>query len=90
MVAQASRRPVAAFDLENPADVSRLTDPMLALEAIRGLIILDEVQHRPDVFPSLRVLADRPGTPARFLVLGSASAAVSTPSGRSSAGLTGR
>ena len=76
MVAQARHRPVASFDLENPADVSRLADPMLSLAAVRGLVILDEVQHRPDLFPSLRVLADRPRRPARFLVLGSASASL--------------
>ncbi len=64
---------VHAFDLENPADVARLTDPLLALEPLRGLVILDEIQHRPELFPVLRVLADRPRTPARFLVLGSAS-----------------
>jgi len=47
MVAQARRRPVATFDLENPTDVSRLADPMLSLGAVRGLVILDEVHHRP-------------------------------------------
>lgn len=46
---------------------------MLALEGLRGLVVLDEVQHRPELFPVLRVLADRPRKPARFLVLGSAS-----------------
>lgn len=61
------------FDLEQPQDLARLDEPMLALEALRGLVVLDEVQNRPDVFPILRVLADRPRTPARFLVLGSAS-----------------
>ncbi len=73
MVARARTGPVAAFDLENPAEVGRLSDPMLALDSLRGLVVLDEVQHRPELFPSLRVLADRPRTPARFLVLGSAS-----------------
>ena len=65
--------PVHHFDLERPADLTALHDPMLALEDRRGLIILDEVQRRPDLFPVLRVLADRPRRPARFLVLGSAS-----------------
>jgi predicted AAA+ superfamily ATPase len=46
---------------------------MLALEPLRGLVILDEIQRRPELFPVLRVLADRPRRPARFLVLGSAS-----------------
>src|SRR6266545_6987263 len=61
------------FDLEDPRDLDRLRDPMLALERRRGLIVLDEIQRRPDLFPVLRVLADRPRRPARFLVLGSAS-----------------
>jgi predicted AAA+ superfamily ATPase len=64
--------PVMAFDLEDPRDRARLADPILALEPLRGLVILDEVQRLPEVFEVLRVLADRPGTPARFLVLGSA------------------
>ncbi len=61
------------FDLENETDLSRLSDPMLALEPLRGLVILDEIHRRPDIFPTLRVLSDRPKKPARFLVLGSAS-----------------
>jgi predicted AAA+ superfamily ATPase len=67
------RGPSARFDLEDPRDLARLADPMLALDSLRGLVILDEIQRLPDVFPILRVLADRPGSPARFLVLGSAS-----------------
>jgi uncharacterized protein len=63
---------VHRFDLEDPADLQRLGEPMLALRALRGLVVIDEVQLRPDLFPVLRVLADRPRTPARFLVLGSA------------------
>ena len=61
------------FDLEDPADLARLTDPLLALEAHRGLVVLDEVQRRPELFPALRVLVDRPRKRLRFLVLGSAS-----------------
>ena len=60
------------FDLESSHDLSRLGDPLLALESLRGLVVLDEVQRRPDIFPTLRVLADR-ARGARFLVLGSAS-----------------
>ena len=47
-------------------------DPILALRPLRGLVVLDEIQRVPELFPVLRVLADRPRTPARFLVLGSA------------------
>jgi hypothetical protein len=61
------------FDLENPIVLARLAEPMMTLAACRGIVVLDEVQRRPDLFPILRVLADRRPVPARFLVLGSAS-----------------
>lgn len=61
------------FDLEDPADLRSLADPGLTLRPLKGLVVLDEIQRLPEVFPLLRVLADRPGVPARFLVLGSAS-----------------
>jgi len=60
-------------DLEDPRDLMRLTDPMLSLEPLSGLVIIDEIQRRPELFPVLRVLADRRPIRARFLVLGSAS-----------------
>lgn len=72
-LAAARRGPTTWFDLENPVDVARLSEPGLELRPLRGLVVLDEIQRLPDVFPLLRVLADRPRTPARFLVLGSAS-----------------
>jgi predicted AAA+ superfamily ATPase len=75
-----------SFDLEDPTDLARLQDPMLALSPRRGLVVLDEVQRRPDLFPALRVLADRPGRPARFLVLGSASPEMLRQSSESLAG----
>ena len=65
--------PVTWFDLEDPADLARLDDPGLELRPLRGLVVLDEIHRLPGVFKLLRVLADRPGPPARFLVLGSAS-----------------
>jgi predicted AAA+ superfamily ATPase len=65
--------PCTFFDLENPVDVRRLSAPMTALEALSGLVVLDEVQRRPDLFELLRVFVDRPRNPARFLLLGSAS-----------------
>jgi len=61
------------FDLENPDDVAALENPMLALEGLRGLVVLDEVQRKPELFPFLRVLMDRDQAPAKFLLLGSAS-----------------
>ncbi len=74
------------FDLERTPDRRRLQDPYLGLEPLEGLIILDEAQLMPELFPLLRVLADRPGRPARFLVLGSASPALSRQLGESLAG----
>ena len=61
------------FDLENPVDVARLASPQTTLAPLRGLVVLDEVQLRPDLFPLLRVLADRRPVRTRFLLLGSAS-----------------
>lgn len=61
------------FDLEDPVSLARLDEPMTALQPLKGLVVIDEVQLRPDLFPVLRVLADRHPRPARFLVLGSAS-----------------
>jgi uncharacterized protein len=65
--------PVSFFDLEDPTDLARLAEPMLTLRDARGMIVIDEVQRRPDLFPVLRVLADRLERTARFLILGSAS-----------------
>ena len=62
----------AYFDLEDPTSLARLTEPMTALAPLRGLVVIDEIQRRPDVFPILRVLADRRPLRARFLILGSA------------------
>ncbi len=64
------------FDLEEPADAALFAEPGLALRHLRGLVVIDEVQHAPALFPLLRVLADRPDRPAKFLLLGSASPAL--------------
>ena len=69
----AEQRPATYFDLEDPVDVRRLSAPMTVLQELSGLVIIDEVQRRPDLFELLRVLADRPQNPAHFLLLGSAS-----------------
>jgi len=74
------------FDLEDPQDLQRLAEPLTALEELRGLIVIDEIQRRPDLFPVLRVLADRRPLRARFLVLGSASPALLEQSTESLAG----
>lgn len=69
----AEQEPCEYFDLEDPVDLSRLSVPMRTLENLSGLVVIDEVQRRPDLFELLRVLVDRPENPARFLLLGSAS-----------------
>jgi uncharacterized protein len=74
------------FDLEDPADLERLTEPMTALRPLKGLVVIDEVQRRPDLFPILRVLADRRDAEARFLILGSASGDLSRQTSESLAG----
>lgn len=61
------------FDLEDPVSLARLDQPMTALSPLTGLVVIDEIQRRPELFPILRVLCDRDPLPARFLVLGSAS-----------------
>jgi len=61
------------FDLEDPQSLARLTEPSLALSPLKGVVVIDEIQRRPDLFPLLRVLADRKPLSARFLILGSAS-----------------
>ncbi len=61
------------FDMENPLDLERLSEPFTALAPLKGLVVIDEVQRRPDLFNILRVLVDREEAPAQFLILGSAS-----------------
>jgi predicted AAA+ superfamily ATPase len=61
------------FDLEDPVSMARLDEPMIALRELRGLVVIDEIQRHPALFPLLRVLADRDPLPAHFLILGSAS-----------------
>ncbi|MBN1420122.1 MAG: ATP-binding protein [Planctomycetes bacterium] len=72
-VAARFRGSATVFDLEDPRDLARLSDPMLALGERRGLVVIDEIQNRPDLFPIIRVLADRRRPAVRFLLLGSAS-----------------
>jgi len=74
------------FDLERPTSLRRLEEPETSLGELRGLVVIDEVQRRPELFPILRVLIDRPRSPARFLLLGSASPALLRQSSESLAG----
>src|SRR3982074_3913045 len=74
------------FDLEDPRSLARLTEPDTALRPLKKLVVIDEIQRRPDLFPLLRVLADRKPLPARFLILGSASPDLLRQSSESLAG----
>jgi len=74
------------FDLEDPLSLVRLDEPMTALRSLTGLVVIDEIQRRPELFPILRVLADRDPLPARFLILGSASPSLLRQSSESLAG----
>jgi predicted AAA+ superfamily ATPase len=69
----ASGKKTEYFDLEDPTDARRLENPSLALKPLGGLIVIDEIQRKPELFQLLRVLADRQPLPAKFLILGSAS-----------------
>ena len=74
------------FDLEDPSSLPRLDEPMTALQGLKGLVVIDEVQRKPELFTVLRVLADRKPLPARFLILGSASPELLRQSSESLAG----
>jgi predicted AAA+ superfamily ATPase len=74
------------FDLEEPQSLARLTEPDTALRPLKKLVVIDEIQRRPDLLPLLRVLADRMPLPARFLILGSASPDLLRQSSESLAG----
>lgn len=74
------------FDLEDPSVSALFNEPMTVLSKLTGLVVIDEVQRQPSIFPVLRVLADREGCPAIFLILGSASPELSRQASESLAG----
>lgn len=82
--------PAHYFDLEDPVDAARLAEPMNTLSKLKGIVVIDEIQRQPDLFPVLRVLADRMPLPARFLILGSASPELVKHSSESLAGRLAR
>lgn len=84
--AVAAKQASTYFDLESPSDQHRLENPEYVLGRVKGLVVLDEIQTRPDLFGVLRVLADRAKNPARFLILGSASPALIRGASESLAG----
>lgn len=77
---------VHVFDLEDPASIVALDEPMTVLKPLRGIIVIDEIQRRPDLFPVLRVLSDRRPLPAKFIILGSAAPELLRQSSESLAG----
>ena len=86
-VAKQAGRPIVHLDLERPSHVARLAEPELYLEQHEGaLVVLDEVQRVPELFPVLRALVDARRTPGRFLILGSASPDLLRQSSESLAG----
>ena len=80
---------VTFFDIEAAVDQRKLENPEQALSPLHGLVVIDEVQRMPDLFPALRVLLDRPDAPARFLLTGSASPAMIRGLSESLAGRVG-
>jgi hypothetical protein len=86
MYAEAAPQPVHYFDLEDPIDVTRLENPKLTLEGLQGTIIIDEIQHAPDVFKLIRVLVDKQPLQQQYLILGSASRELIKQSSESLAG----
>lgn len=74
------------FDLEDPESLGRLQEPLIALKDLKGIIVIDEIQRKPEIFPVLRVLSDRKPLPAKFLILGSASPQLLHQSSESLAG----
>lgn len=74
------------FDLEDPIMTEVMQEPMTVLKPLKGLVVIDEAQRQPSIFPTLRVLADRKDNPAQFLILGSASPELSRQASESLAG----
>lgn len=77
------------FDLEDTTDLARLEDPKLALNDLKGIIVIDEIQRRPELFPMLRVLIDKPRNGQKYLILGSASQELIKQSSETLAGRIG-
>ena len=82
----AAEGPSTFFDLEDPSVEAALAQPMTALRDLRGLVVLDEAQRQPNIFPTLRVLADRADSQTRFLLLGSATPSLMRQAAESLAG----
>jgi predicted AAA+ superfamily ATPase len=81
-----ARDSINYFDLEDPVVANIMENPLTALQSLKGLVVIDEAQRQPAIFPVLRVLADREAQPAQFLILGSASPELSRQASESLAG----
>lgn len=84
--AEKQGEPAHIFDLERDQDLAMLENPQLAFSELEGLIVIDEIQRRPNLFPALRVLIDSPKKNQRWLILGSASRELLHQSSESLAG----
>lgn len=74
------------FDLEDPEDLAALENPKVLFNELKGTIILDEIQRKPDLFPFLRTLVDKEKRKRKILILGSASKELIQQSSESLAG----
>jgi hypothetical protein len=87
IIAEKCNQPVVYLDLENPQDFEKLGNSQLYLEQFkRHLVILDEAQRKPELFPLLRSLIDEDRRPGRFMILGSASPSLKRQASESLAG----
>ena len=87
MLMQQLPKPSLYFDLENPLDLARLENPLSFFQSNKDkCIIIDEVQHKPELFATLRSMIDEHRVPTRFILLGSASPALLRQSSESLAG----
>jgi len=89
MFVKEKKQTVTYFDLEDPGDLIQFDTPKLALSSLKGLVVIDEIQRKEDLFPLLRVLVDRPKNKTKFLILGSASRDLLRQSSESLAGRIG-
>ncbi|MCD4652985.1 ATP-binding protein [bacterium] len=86
---QAQSKPATFFDLENPVDIQRLSTPMQTLSKLKGLVIIDEFQRKPELLQILRVLVDKNRDAVQYLILGSASPGLIKGSSETLAGRIG-
>lgn len=75
------------FDLENPFDLSRISDPILSISGLKGIVVIDEIQRKPNLFSEIRFIVDKYNI--KFLILGSASRELIKQSSQSLAGRIG-